>query len=83
LVTTRYAADYERRAQLVCRVNKYVQGISGHLLIVDKKDIHLFAHRIEGRTNMITKESSFSFSLRRFLMQKSYWLVGNAGVTKG
>jgi hypothetical protein len=32
---------------------------------------------------MITKESLFSFDLRRFPMQKSYWLVGNTNVTRG
>jgi hypothetical protein len=83
MVTPCYAPDYERCAQLVRSVNKYVHGISEHLLIVDKKDIHAFAHLVEGRTRMITKESLFSFDLRRFPMQKSYWLVGNTNVTRG
>jgi hypothetical protein len=37
LVTPCYAPDYNRCAQLVYSVNKYVNGISQHLLIVDKK----------------------------------------------
>jgi hypothetical protein len=83
LVTPCYAPDYNRCAQLVYSVNKYVNGISQHLLIVDKKDIHIFAHLVKGRTKIITKESLFSFSLYRLPLQKSYWLVGSTGITRG
>jgi hypothetical protein len=83
LVTPCYAPDYKRCTQLIRSANKYVHGISEHLLVVDKKDIHMFMHLAKGRTKIITKESLFLFSLQRLPMQKNYWLVGKVGLTRG
>jgi len=83
MVTSCYAPDFEKCGQLVRSVNKYVHGVSEHLLIVDKKDIHVFAHLVEGRTKMIIKESMFSFDLSRLPMPKSYWLMGDICVFSG
>jgi len=56
LVTPSFAPDFERCRLLVESVDRYVIGISGHYIVVDRRDFELFKPLASPRTRILVVE---------------------------